>query len=61
MGIGPLPAVQKLLARHSLTVADIDLFEMNEAFASQAVYCQKELGIPDTEASLTPETLSDAN
>ena len=47
MGIGPLPAVQKLLAKNGLTVADIDLFEMNEAFASQAVYCQRELGIPD--------------
>ena len=47
MGIGPLPAVQKLLARTGLTIADIDLFEMNEAFASQSVYCQRELGIPD--------------
>jgi len=47
MGIGPLPAVQKLLARTGLSIADIDLFEMNEAFASQAVYCQRELGIPD--------------
>ena len=47
MGIGPLPAVQKLLAKNGLTVADIDLFEMNEAFACQAAYCQKELGIPD--------------
>ncbi|MBK7534918.1 MAG: thiolase family protein [Myxococcales bacterium] len=46
MGIGPLPAVQKLLAKNNLTVADIDLFEMNEAFACQAVYCQRELGIP---------------
>jgi len=47
MGIGPLPAVQKLLAKHGLGVGDIDLFEVNEAFASQSVYCQKELGIPD--------------
>jgi acetyl-CoA acyltransferase len=47
MGIGPLPAVQKLLAKNNLKIADIDLFEMNEAFASQAAYCQKELGIPD--------------
>ncbi len=47
MGIGPLPAVQKLLAKTGLTVADIDLFEMNEAFAAQAAYCQQELGIPD--------------
>jgi len=47
MGIGPLPAVQKLLARTGLSIDDIDLFEMNEAFASQSVYCQRELGIPD--------------
>jgi acetyl-CoA acyltransferase len=47
MGIGPLPAVQKLLAKAGLKVADIDLFELNEAFASQSVYCQRELGIPD--------------
>ncbi len=47
MGIGPLPAVQKLLAKTGLKISDIDIFEMNEAFASQAAYCQKELGIPD--------------
>jgi acetyl-CoA acyltransferase len=47
MGIGPLPAVQKLLKQTGLTVKDIDVFEINEAFASQAVYVAKELGIPD--------------
>jgi acetyl-CoA acyltransferase len=47
MGIGPLPAVQKLLAKTGLSIKDIDIIEMNEAFASQAAYCQKELGIPD--------------
>ncbi len=47
MGIGPVPAVRKLLAKNGLTVQDVDLFEINEAFASQAVYCQRELGIPD--------------
>lgn len=47
MGIGPLPAVQKLLKKTGLSVADIDLFEVNEAFASQSVYVQKEIGIPD--------------
>jgi acetyl-CoA acyltransferase len=46
MGIGPVAAVPKLLKRHGLTVNDIDLFEMNEAFASQAVYCQRTLEIP---------------
>jgi acetyl-CoA C-acetyltransferase/acetyl-CoA acyltransferase len=47
MGIGPVFAVPKLLARHGLTVGDIDLWELNEAFASQAIYCQQRLGIPD--------------
>jgi acetyl-CoA acyltransferase len=47
MGIGPLPAVQKLLAKTGLSLDAIDLVEMNEAFGSQAVYCQRQLGIPD--------------
>ncbi len=47
MGIGPIPAVQKLLAKTGLKVSDIDLFELNEAFASQSVHCQRTLGIPD--------------
>lgn len=47
MGIGPVAAVPKLLKRHGLSVRDIDLFEMNEAFASQAVYCQRTLEIPE--------------
>ena len=47
MGIGPYPAIEKLLAKTGKTVADIDLFEINEAFASQSVYCQQQLGIPD--------------
>ena len=46
MGIGPVFAVPKLLARHGLTVDDIDLWELNEAFASQVVYCRDRLGIP---------------
>ncbi|MEH6947135.1 thiolase family protein [Bacillus sp. JJ634] len=45
MGIGPVPAVQKLLERTELTINDIDLFEVNEAFASQALAVQRELGI----------------
>jgi len=47
MGIGPLPAIQKLLAKTGLTIKDIDLFEINEAFASQAFYVTRELGIPE--------------
>ena len=47
MGIGPVFAVPKLLKRHGLTMEDIDIVELNEAFASQLLYCQRELGIPD--------------
>src|SRR5262249_35860150 len=47
MGIGPVPAVRRLLAKTGLEISDIDLFELNEAFSSQSVYCQRELGIPD--------------
>ncbi|NTX12139.1 thiolase family protein [Myxococcus sp. CA056] len=46
MGIGPVPAVRKLLAKNKLEVKDIDVFELNEAFAPQALYCIRELGIP---------------
>lgn len=46
MGIGPVFAVPKLLKRHGLTVEDIDLWELNEAFASQVLYCQRQLGVP---------------
>ena len=51
MGIGPVPAVRKLLAKNKLTVKDIDVFEVNEAFAAQSVYCLKELGIPPEKAN----------
>ncbi len=47
MGIGPVPAVRKLLAKTGMRIEDVDLFEINEAFASQCAYCQEELGIPD--------------
>ncbi|MGH9219577.1 MAG: thiolase family protein [Vicinamibacterales bacterium] len=46
MGIGPVFAVPKLLERHGVGVEDIDLWELNEAFASQVVYCRDRLGIP---------------
>ena len=52
MGIGPLPAIQKLLAKTGLKISDIDLFEINEAFASQAVYVTRELGIPDAKLNV---------
>ena len=47
MGIGPIPAVRKLFAKTGLSMKDIDLIELNEAFASQAIYVKRELGIPD--------------
>jgi acetyl-CoA acyltransferase len=46
MGIGPVFAVPKLLKRHGLRVEDIDVWELNEAFASQVVYCRDRLGLP---------------
>lgn len=45
MGIGPVPATQKALQRAGLTVADLDLIELNEAFASQSIACIKDLGL----------------
>ncbi len=47
MGIGPVFAVPKLLARAGMKVSDIDLWELNEAFAVQVLYCRDKLGIPD--------------
>jgi acetyl-CoA C-acetyltransferase len=46
MGIGPIYAVPKLLKQHGLGIEDIDLWELNEAFASQVLACQRRLGIP---------------
>lgn len=58
MGIGPVFAVPKLLARHGLTVDDIDLWELNEAFASQSIYCQQRLGIPDERLNVNGGAIS---
>jgi acetyl-CoA C-acetyltransferase len=44
-GLGPVPAIEKLLARTGLQLADIDAIEINEAFAAQAVACERRLGI----------------
>lgn len=49
MGLGPVPAVRKALSRAGLTAADLDLVELNEAFAAQAIPCMRELGLdPET-------------
>ena len=53
MGIGPVPAIRKLLAQTGLAINDIDRFEINEAFAAQAVYCARELGISDERLNVT--------
>jgi 3-oxoadipyl-CoA thiolase len=52
MGVGPVPAIQKALARAGLTVADIDLIELNEAFASQAIACIRELGLDEEKVNV---------
>jgi acetyl-CoA C-acetyltransferase/acetyl-CoA acyltransferase 2 len=52
MGIGPVPAIQKLLEKQNKKVEDIDLFEINEAFAPQVMACQKALNIPDEKLNI---------
>ena len=54
MGIGPIFATRKLLARTGLTVHDFDVIELNEAFASQALATMRELGLPDDAAQINP-------
>jgi 3-oxoadipyl-CoA thiolase len=54
MGIGPVPAVQKLLARLRLTINDFDAVELNEAFASQVLACLRQLGLPDDAEKVNP-------
>ena len=54
MGIGPAPATRKLLARAGLDVADLDVVELNEAFAAQALAVTRELGLPDEAQQVNP-------
>ncbi len=54
MGIGPAPATQKLLARLGLTIADIDVIELNEAFAAQGLAVMRQLGLADDAAHVNP-------
>jgi 3-oxoadipyl-CoA thiolase len=54
MGIGPAPASEKLLARHGLTIGDIDVVELNEAFAAQGLAVTRRLGLPDDAAHVNP-------
>jgi len=54
MGIGPAPATEKLLARTGLTLAQVDVIELNEAFAAQALAVTRRLGLPDAAAHVNP-------
>ena len=54
MGMGPVPATRKLLKRLDLTLDDIDLIELNEAFAAQSLGCTRELGLADDDARINP-------
>ena len=58
MGIGPVYAIPKLLKKHGLSVEDIDLWELNEAFASQVLYCRDKLGIPDEKLNVSGGAIS---
>jgi len=54
MGIGPIPAVQKLLGRLNMKMDDVDFLELNEAFAAQALACTRAFGLPDDSQKVNP-------
>jgi acetyl-CoA C-acetyltransferase len=58
MGIGPVFAVPRLLERHGLTIDDIGIWELNEAFAVQVLYCRDRLGIPDDRLNVSGGAIS---
>lgn len=58
MGIGPVIAVPRLLSRHGLTIDDIDLWELNEAFASQTLYCMDRLGLDPAKTNVNGGAIS---
>jgi acetyl-CoA C-acetyltransferase len=58
MGIGPVFAVPKLLEKHGLKMDDIDIWELNEAFASQVLYCRDKLGIPNDKLNVSGGAIS---
>ena len=58
MGIGPVFAIPKLLKLHGLTIDDIGIWELNEAFASQALYCRDKLGIPNERLNVSGGAIS---
>jgi len=54
MGMGPVPATRKVLAQAGLAIADMDVIELNEAFAAQVLACLRELGVPDDDPRVNP-------
>lgn len=58
MGIGPIYAIPKLLAQHNLSMDDIGLWEINEAFAVQVIYCAEKLGIPEDKLNVNGGAIS---
>jgi acetyl-CoA acetyltransferase family protein len=54
MGMGPVPASRQVLARAGLSLNDMNVIELNEAFAAQALACLRELGVPDDDARVNP-------
>jgi acetyl-CoA acetyltransferase len=58
MGLGPIPSTRKLFKKLNLTVKDIDLFELNEAFAAQALACMKELEVDIEKCNLNGGAVS---
>ena len=58
MGVGPIFAIPRLLERHGLSIADIDIWELNEAFASQVVACRDVLGIPNDRLNVSGGAIS---
>ena len=58
MGIGPVYAVPKLLKATGLAIDDVDLWELNEAFAVQVIYCRDQLGIPNERLNVSGGSIS---
>jgi 3-oxoadipyl-CoA thiolase len=54
MGVGPVPSTRKLMERLGLRIGDFDVIELNEAFASQALACMRQLGLPDDAEHVNP-------
>ena len=54
MGIGPVPATRKVLSRAGLSIEQLDVIELNEAFAAQALAVLRDLGVPDDAAHVNP-------